>query len=95
MINERKNSAISVGGEAFTEALKNYGPTTVLEHLIWISSTRSDWVVDELVIMFPFVAATAEFFHRCKETFEMNTEVVLKKLKDDPNWLKSQGVLMI
>jgi hypothetical protein len=92
-MDEQRNKAMSVGGEAFAESLKNYGPTAVLDHLVRISSTHADWVIDELLAIFPTVVATAEFIHRCKETWEIDAAVALKKIKDDPDWLRKQGVL--
>jgi hypothetical protein len=86
-----RKMVVSIGGEAFVEALHLYGPTAVTDHLVKLSS-KQDWMVDELLAKLPTISNFMKFFQKMTP-FNVDEEVLMRCMAKDPDYLKKQGIL--
>jgi hypothetical protein len=85
-----RKKVVSIGGQAFVECLAMFGPKESLDFLIKLSS--KDWVAQELLTMYPTLVSWASALRKMT-CLEIDSEFLTKKLLDDPDWLRKQGVL--
>ena len=86
-----RNMVLSIGGEAFLEALRIYGPSAVVEFLVKLSP-KQDWLLNELLAMVPSMGIYMRF-HQHTIPIACDVEILERCLKRDPDYLKKQGIL--
>jgi hypothetical protein len=90
---KKRQKVVSIGGEAFVECLGKFGPRETLDFLVKISSKgKGDWVAEELLYMFPTIVSWAGALKKMI-VLEIDPEFLAKKILEDPEWLRKQGVL--
>ena len=58
----------------------------------FIERNSHDWVAQELLSLFPTLVSWASTLKKMT-CLELDTEVAAKKVIEDPDWLKKQGIL--
>jgi hypothetical protein len=86
----KRKKVVSIGGEAFVEALAKFGPGETLDFLLRLSG--KDWVAQELLTMYPTLVSWSGALKKMT-CLEIDVEFLAKKIIEDPDWLKKQGVL--
>lgn len=89
---KRRQTIISIGGESLSEAIHLYGFVATIDFVARTAVKHNDWVLDELLTLIPGLFFASEFLKKSIK-LEVDTEVLLKKIQSEPNWLKKQGVL--
>jgi hypothetical protein len=65
----KQNQALRIGGIALAESLAKNGWTATLDMLLWVQSKKSNWILEELLIVLPGIYAQGDFISKL-EAFE-------------------------
>lgn len=59
---DKYSAAIKLGGEALCQCIAEHGFSNTIDFLVRIN--KSDWMLDELLILAPGLSATSDFLKR-------------------------------